>query len=691
MFNNIQTPNNLSFQAMKKSQFSGIDRFVVDKYKFPIEKFNDMGDFFTYCGNEVDNIEYTDFAGRQKETQIQRQGMLKEWFNYVIYENDAYTKPIELMILKGITNKLKPNEDKLPPVLNKGVLAKTVEETQKTLETNPKAQFDFEKIYRKNLQKEVTDNYGADNDYTGWIVIPSKKNDPENFEANVEKLKALSHPSWCTKSYNAEPYLSGGDFHVYLENGKPALGVRFNSSNVIMEIQGPKNNGKIPLRYYKMTDYFKKYDLSHNAEEEIRELQKRTSRISARFPKGIENYSTEQIFNKCGIKCKKDKDGLLIISKLKKPYPDMSFWDMGANLNDMLKEVKEVEGDADFEDADTFGNIRKIGGLANIYRTGVNDIGKLEYAGKGISYNDHNKNQVLLVQELKSRMAEYIKRNMFPDGVENYSTKQILETFGIKCKENKSGMLTINEYRQPIEDFVTFSDLGINENNLLKDITEIEDLANFRESNATSLGSVKKTGGGLILTNSNIKDISSLEYAGWHITFDNFPRNLLFQNSKNQKHGITQQEVDKAIKRTRKTFMKEHFPKGIGRYSTKEILEAFDIKCRTILFGRNAGKLVISHYRSPMNPNLNLKAMGINEDEMFKEIAVIKKHAVFNDTNVTDLGSVEKIGDEVNFSGSKIKSIGNLKYVGGAVIYGHSNLKPEDFSSVKIKGHLEYI
>ena len=679
LFNQNTTPNSVSFNAMKKNEFSGIDRYVVERYKLPIEKFDDMGDFFTYCGNEVEELKKKDFSGRQKETQIQRQGMLQEWYDYVTKENDAYTKPMELMILKGITGKLKPNEDKLPPVLNKGILAGTVEETQKTLKENPKAQFDFEKMYRKNLQKDVNNNYGVDNNYTGWVMIPSEEHDPENFEANVEKLKTLSHPNWCTKSFNAEPYLSEGDFHVYLENGKPALGVRFNSRGAIMEIQGPKNNKKIPVKYYQMTDYFKQYKLSSTASEEINELQRTKLRILRHFPKGVENYSTEQIFKKTGIKCKKDTEGLLIISELKKPYDDMSFWDIGANLNNMLKDVKEVEGDVDFEDADTLGSIRKIGGHANIYRTGVNGIGKLEYTGRGISYDWTNPNQAQLVKDLKPRMANYIKQNMFPNGIENYPTKQILETFGIKCKEDKSGMLTINEYKQPDDELVLFSDLGIDENNLLKDIKEITDLANFRRSNATSLGGIKRTGGGLILTDSDIKDISSLEYAGWHITFDPF------------KGNITQLDINDAKQRTRDTFKKEHFPKGVENYSSKEIFEGFGFKCRKVLFGKDRGKLVISNYRSPMNSNLNVKAMGIDENKLFRDVVKIKGYAVFEGTGVTDLGSVKEIGDGVNFSGSKVKSIGNLKYVGGTVIYGHSPLKSEDFSNVKINGHLKYI
>ena len=61
---------------------------------------------------------------------------------------------------------------------------------------------------------------------------------------DIDKLKTLSYKTWCTKSFNAEPYLSEGDFHVYLENGQPKLGVRF-VDGAVKEIQGVLNNGKI--------------------------------------------------------------------------------------------------------------------------------------------------------------------------------------------------------------------------------------------------------------------------------------------------------------------------------------------------------------------------------------------------------------------------------------------------------------
>lgn len=229
----------ISFRAMKKSQFAGINHAIVEKFKAPIEKFNTQSDFQNWASNTAKNIMSKNYGGRQAETVEQRKYMLKEWTDYVFNENTAYTGAIGLLILNAVTKNLKPDNDKIPPVLNKGILADCISEIDRNASSDNQYQFDLRKMYETKLGALYLENSNVSTDKTGWVVIPSKSNDPEHFEENVEKLKALSHKNWCTKSFNAEPYLSDGDFHVYLENGQPKLGVRFIGAK-IGEIQGEK-------------------------------------------------------------------------------------------------------------------------------------------------------------------------------------------------------------------------------------------------------------------------------------------------------------------------------------------------------------------------------------------------------------------------------------------------------------------
>ena len=111
-----------SFGAMKKNQFSGIDAIVVNKFKAPIERFNTAEDLQDWSKVKADKIIKKDYKGRHTETQIQRKAILKEWTDYVLKENDAYTNTITLLIFDGITKDLKADNDTLPPILNKGIL-----------------------------------------------------------------------------------------------------------------------------------------------------------------------------------------------------------------------------------------------------------------------------------------------------------------------------------------------------------------------------------------------------------------------------------------------------------------------------------------------------------------------------------------------------------------------------------------
>ena len=83
----------VTFGSMKKKEFGGIDFAVVEKFKAPIEKFNSNSDLQNWARKKAETIANKDFGGRQEETQLQRKAMLKEWSDYVLYENKNFTPP----------------------------------------------------------------------------------------------------------------------------------------------------------------------------------------------------------------------------------------------------------------------------------------------------------------------------------------------------------------------------------------------------------------------------------------------------------------------------------------------------------------------------------------------------------------------------------------------------------------------
>jgi len=243
----------VSFQSMKKNQFFGIDLMMINKLKAPIGKFNSNDDFQNWCKDILENdyLAKIDELSESDDIQAQKQKkkILSDWIDYITVENEAYTPAIQLMILSSITSTLDKSTNHLPPNLDKRILADTIYEITQNSKKDKNYNCNFDKLYRNKLfAGAIQEETNIDPTLSGWIVIPSKINDPDNFEDNVKKLQILSYDTWCTKTYNAEPYLAKGDFHIYLEQGKPKLGVRF-AGDEIQEIQGEKNNSKIPVKY----------------------------------------------------------------------------------------------------------------------------------------------------------------------------------------------------------------------------------------------------------------------------------------------------------------------------------------------------------------------------------------------------------------------------------------------------------
>ena len=215
---NRQKTNNFTSFGIKKSELGAVNKYVFEncfplKQKPNIEKFKIIDEFYQSCKNLLKQIIPNDFGGRKAETKIQRKEILKDWYNYVLEENKTYTSAIQLMILSSITKKLKPDEDTFPPILNKEVLADTIYTVQNKLTSEEKILFNFDEEYKINLRKGLFATEKALNEnFDGWIIIPSRKQDFENFKVNVDKLRIISHPNWCTKSTYAETYLSKGAF-----------------------------------------------------------------------------------------------------------------------------------------------------------------------------------------------------------------------------------------------------------------------------------------------------------------------------------------------------------------------------------------------------------------------------------------------------------------------------------------------
>ena len=402
---------NINFCAMKMNQFSGIDKVMVKKLKFNVQKINVAEDFQNFCKNilDTDIIKKVDVLAKSTDPQAQEQkkAILNDWINYIVKENDGYNYAIKLFILSSIIKNLSEDTNHLPPILDKRKVTDTIQEITERLKTDKGFEPNFDKTYRKNLTQTVLETEkNLDTNLNGWIIIPSKSNAPEHFEENVKKLQTLSHDSWCTKTYNAEPYLAKGDFHIYMENGKPKLGVRFDGEE-IQEIQGKLNNSKIPLAYLDIAKSHvedNKYKTNYKTDEEFKvgkKIKQEIAGIKKKIGKKIKNKKYDKILSYFGFKVEKDENGMLTLSHYDQPSINYTFFDLGIDEIDMFKHIKVIKGNATFRDSriTSLGELQSIGGFADFKNSQITSLCELQSIG---GFADFKNSRITSLGELQT-------------------------------------------------------------------------------------------------------------------------------------------------------------------------------------------------------------------------------------------------------------------------------------------------
>ena len=92
---------------------------------------------------------------------------------------------------------------------------------------------------------------------------------------------------------------------------------------------------------------------------------------------------TTEIFKAFGIETEKKEDGKLSISHYKQPGNLVSFKDLGYDENELLKDVKEIKGNADFNKTSltSIDSLEKVGGKLDISFTKVKSMKNLKEVG----------------------------------------------------------------------------------------------------------------------------------------------------------------------------------------------------------------------------------------------------------------------------------------------------------------------
>ena len=108
--------------------------------------------------------------------------------------------------------------------------------------------------------------------------------------------------------------------------------------------------------------------------------------------KGLVEGKTEttEIFNALGIETEKKDDGKLSISHYRQPGKLVSFKDLGYDENELMKDVKEIKGDADFKKTSltSIDSLEKVGGNVDISFTKVKSMKNLKEVGSIAQFNN---------------------------------------------------------------------------------------------------------------------------------------------------------------------------------------------------------------------------------------------------------------------------------------------------------------
>ena len=521
--NTSNSNGRISFQAMKKSQFEGIDFAVVEKYKAPIEKFNTHEDFQNWAKEECHGVIDKDLGGRNSSISGQRCKMQDQW-EADLKKDGRYTPAEQLIILKGIISGVKPNNDTLLPAYSRQVLGASMSEVEANLKQDKFYQFNFGNIYRQKLRDFYMD---GNTEYTGWVKIPSSGHDKENFDDNVKRLVALSSPHWCTKANHALSYLADGDFHIYFDKGAPKIGLHLIDDG-IEEIEDDLNRRVLPPDYFNILKAYVKennYEICGRAKNEYEASERMcdgVERAQKILGKAIEDCNAEKILNYVGIETKKDRDGGLTISHYRQPKY-YTFADLGVDENKMFEQITKIKGNAKFTNSKlvSLGNLKEIGGDADFTFSKVTDMGKLSKI-KGNA-------------EFKYSNVSYLGKLTNINGDANFSYSSVdhlgsLQTIGGSANFHYSNVCDLGDLRT-IEGNANFSStimysLGMLQKiggnalfeytklNTLGDLSEIGGNATFVGVTLRTLGSLKSVGRDLDIQNSKISSLGSLKYVG---------------------------------------------------------------------------------------------------------------------------------------------------------------------------------
>lgn len=207
------------------------------------------------------------------EMRSKQQTLQNNWVDYL--ETGGYTPEVQALILGTITKEiaeptadgkwkfreLGKNSERLPDAASPELAARVAERLTQPDHKNKRiaqiiAESAQEAEQSRRSDKEQVATTTEDGGSITWVRFPSKENDPENFDKNVQDLTSLAKTSakfgkcsWCTGDGAAQGQLSNGDFWIGVdENGNARTAIRMEGDE-IGEIRGVLEGQNLEPKY----------------------------------------------------------------------------------------------------------------------------------------------------------------------------------------------------------------------------------------------------------------------------------------------------------------------------------------------------------------------------------------------------------------------------------------------------------
>lgn len=379
----------VSFGAIKKSQLDPYQLLCANYFKAPLEKFNEKEDLKNWAREEL--LKKMDVNAYPCESQLdtqERVDRLTNWREYLL--NDEYMKDhptIAVFIADSITRDLYPETKNFPPLYDQEIMSETLSEMDKILEKNPKATIGFKNKYQENIRQKMleTAEIFPDKKLKGrayWVHVPSMEKDSENIDRNLKTLNVISTEAWCTKGHFAKKYLKEGDFYILMDKNQPEISVRTEGDKIV-EVRDRNHDANIPLTYSESVKELKNGQSLDGYDLEIQNLEHRKALVDfakQMIQEDIDSKNYANILRSCGIEVKVLDDGMLELSKFKKPHREYTYQDLGINENEMFRHIHAIRGTADFggTQVTNLGALKEIDGYTFMAFSKLSGLGKVK-------------------------------------------------------------------------------------------------------------------------------------------------------------------------------------------------------------------------------------------------------------------------------------------------------------------------